>query len=68
MHRAGTKGQCEEHRKTACRLADGYPKHIVFPNSAWSWYSEVWISIPLCQEFITTVEEIFDRVRTAEQK
>ena len=65
VHRAGTKGQSEEHRKTARRLANGYPKRIVFPNSDWSWYGEVWISIPLCQEFITTIEEFFDRVFAA---
>lgn len=62
VHRAGTKGQSEKHRQTARRLANDYPKRIVFPNSDWSWYGEVWISIPLCQEFITTIEEFFDRV------
>ena len=65
VHRAGTKGQSEEHRRTARRLANDCPKRIVFPNSDWSWYGEVWIAIPLCQEFITTIEEFFDRVFAA---
>ena len=62
VHRAGTKGESEEHRKTAHRLAEAYQGRIVFPDSDWSWYGEVWISIPLCREFITTIEGFFDRV------
>ncbi len=62
VHRAGTKGQSEEHRKTAQRLAKAYKGRIEFPDDDWSWYGEVWISIPLCREFIERVETFFDRV------
>jgi hypothetical protein len=62
VHRAGTKGESEEHRRTAQRLAAAYRGRIEFPDSAWSWYGEVWIAIPLCRDFITTVERFFDRV------
>ncbi|HEY2921218.1 MAG TPA: hypothetical protein VGK77_19720 [Candidatus Binatia bacterium] len=62
VHRAGTKGESDEHRKTAQRLARSYTGRVVFPVSDWSWYGEVWISIPLCRDFIATVEGVFDRV------
>ena len=62
VHRAGTKSESEEHRKTARRLAEAHQGHIMFPDSDWSWYGEVWIAIALCQEFITTIEGFFDRV------
>ena len=65
VHRAGTKGQSDEHRKTAQRLAAASGGRIVFPESDWSWYGEVWISIPLCRELIETVEDFFDRVFAA---
>lgn len=62
VHRAGTKGQSEEHHHTAQRLAKEYSGRIVFPDSDWSWHGEVWISIPLCRDFIDVVEGFFDRV------
>jgi hypothetical protein len=62
VHRAGTKGQSDEHRRTAQRLASDYKGRIEFPDGDWSWYGEVWISIPLCREFIEQVERFFDRV------
>lgn len=62
VHRAGTKGQSEEHRRTARRLAGSYKGRIEFPDSDWSWYGEVWISIPVCREFIEAVEGLFDRL------
>jgi hypothetical protein len=62
VHRAGTKGQSDDHRRTARRLAESYKGRIEFPDSDWSWYGEVWISIPLCREFIGTVEGLFDRL------
>lgn len=65
VHRAGTKGQSEEHRKTAQRLAAASGGRIVFPESDWSWYGEVWISVPLCRELIETIEGFFDRVVAA---
>ena len=65
VHRAGTKGESEEHRKTAQRLAAASGGRIVFPDSDWSWYGEVWISIPMCRDLIETVECFFDRVFAA---
>ena len=65
VHRAGTKGQSDEHRKTAQRLANAYAGRVVFPDSDWSWYGEVWISILLCRDFIAIVEAFFDRVFNA---
>ena len=62
VHRAGTKGESDQHRKTAQRLAKSYPGRVMFPDSDWSWYGEVWISIPLCRDFLATVETVFDRV------
>jgi hypothetical protein len=62
VHRAGTKGVSVEHRKIAQRLAAAYPTQIVFPDGDWSWYGEVWISLKLCRQLITTIEEFFDRV------
>ncbi len=62
VHRAGTKGQSEEHLRTARRLATAYSSRIVFPESDWSWYGEVWISLSLCRELIETVETFFDRL------
>lgn len=65
VHRAGTKGESDEHRKTAQRLAAASGGRIVFPESDWSWYGEVWISIPFCRELIERVEDFFDRVFVA---
>lgn len=65
VHRAGTKGQSDEHRKTAQRLARAYVGRVVFPDDDWSWYGEVWVSIPLCRDLIAAVEEFFDRVFAA---
>jgi hypothetical protein len=62
VHRAGTKGQSDEHRKTAQRLARAYVGRLQFPDSDWTWYGEVWISIPMCRELIVVVEGFFDRV------
>ena len=62
VHRAGTKGESEEHRRTAQRLANAYKGGVVFPESEWSWYGEVWVSIRLCRDLIETVEGFFDRV------
>ena len=62
VHRAGTTGESDEHRKTAQRLARSYTGRVVFPDSDWSWYGEVWISIPLCRDFLATAETVFDRV------
>jgi hypothetical protein len=62
VHRAGTKGESDKHRRTAQRLAREYTGRVVFPDGDWSWYGEVWISIHLCREFIETVETFFDRL------
>lgn len=62
IHRAGTKGESDDHRKTALRLATAYPGRVMFPDSDWSWYGEVWVSIHLCRELIESVEGLFDRL------
>jgi len=62
VHRAGTKGQSDEHRRTAGRLAKAYAGRVVFPDRDWSWYGEVWISVHVCRDFIESVEGFFDRV------
>jgi len=62
VHRAGTKGESDEHRRTAQRLASAYSGRVVFPDRDWFWYGEVWISIQLCRDFVETVETFFDRV------
>ena len=65
VHRAGTKGQSDEHRKTAQRLANAHAGRVRFPDGDWSWYGEVWISILLCRDFVAVVEAFFDRVFNA---
>ena len=67
VHRAGTKGQSEDHRRTAKRLAESYKGRIEFPDGDWSWYGEVWISIPVCRDFLGNVEAFFDRLFDAMQ-
>jgi hypothetical protein len=62
VHRAGTKGESEQHKRTAQRLAQAYHGRIVFPENEWSWYGEVWIAMSLCREFVRVVEGFFDRV------
>ena len=62
VHRGGLKGEADKHRKTALRLAKKYDPHIEFPDREWSWYGEVWISIPLCRDLIDRVERFLDRV------
>ena len=61
VHRAGTKGQSDKHRRTAQRLEKSYPNKIKFPESSWC-AEEVRISVPLCCDFIATVKGVFDRV------
>lgn len=61
VHRAGTKGQADKHRKTAERLEKSYPNKIKFPNSP-CCADEVWISDLLCRDFISIVVGVFDRV------
>ncbi len=65
VHRAGTKGESDEHKGTAQRLAQAYPGRIVFPESDWSWYGEVWISMSLCRELVRVVEGFIDRTFAA---
>jgi hypothetical protein len=62
VHRVGAKGDTEQHRKTAERLAAKYRDDITFPNGLGPVYGEVWVSIPLCDRFIVIVEGVFDRV------
>ena len=62
VHRAGTKGQSDQHRNTAKRLSDQYPGRVIFPDNDWSWYGNVWVSLPLCRDFISSIEAVFDRV------
>lgn len=62
VHRAGTKGESDQHKRVAQRLAKAYRGRIVFPDNDWSWYGEVWIAMSLCREFVTTVECLFDRI------
>jgi hypothetical protein len=62
VHRAGTEGESDDHRRAALRLAATYPGRIVFPDGDWSWYGEVWVSIHLCRELIESVEGLFDRL------
>jgi len=62
VHRVGAEGDTEEHRKTAKRLAARFKEDIKFPDGLGPFYGEVWVSIPLCERWIATVEAVFDRV------
>lgn len=61
VHRAGTKGEVDKHRETAIRLESSYPNKVKFPNGDWC-AEEVWISVRLCRDFLSTIEGVFDRV------
>ena len=62
VHSAGSPKENDEHRKLADRLTKKYPGRLEFPTSFGTWYNEVWVSIPLCREWIAMIETFFDRV------
>ena len=46
VYRAGTKGESEQHRRTAEHLAASYRGRIEFPPDSEWWYAECWVSMP----------------------
>lgn len=65
VHRVGAEGDTEQHRSTAARLARKFEDDIKFPNGLGPFYGEVWVSISLCELWISQVEAVFDRVFNA---
>jgi hypothetical protein len=59
VHRIGTRGESDEHRKAADELAGRYPSQLTFPPVGQWTYGEAWLSIPLCRRFIEAVERFF---------
>ncbi len=62
VHRAGTRGRIDKHRKTVARLIGRYPGRLEVEKTPMDWWNEVKISMDLCRHFTNEVEAFLRRV------